>query len=63
MNSKEVVKTIRQIFDQFYFLRDECKADSLVRIERLFSCEGCIMSSIENTVGDIGGCNVPLCME
>ena len=53
MNNKEVVKTIRHIFDQHYFLREECKADSLLRIEELFSCEGCIMSSIENTAGDI----------
>ena len=59
MNNKEVVKTIRHIFDQYYFLKDECKADSLIRIERLFSCEGCIMSSIENTIGDIGNVMCP----
>ena len=47
-----VVEVIEDILDQTY-LREECKADSLIRIEELFSCEGCIMSSIENTAGDI----------
>lgn len=51
MNNKEVVKTIRHIFDQYYFWKDECKADSLIRIDGLFSCEGCIMSSAISTVG------------
>lgn len=51
MNNKEVVRKIRHIFDQYYFLRDECKADSLIRIDMLFSCRGCIMSSAISTVG------------
>ena len=47
---KEVVNRIRHIFNKYYFLREECKVDSLVRIERrLFSCEGCIMPNILST--------------
>ena len=44
MNNKEVVKTIRHIFDQYYFLRDECKVDSLVRIYEEKNCEECILT-------------------
>ena len=52
MNRKETVRKIRKIFDEYCFWREECKADSLIRIESLFSCEGCIMSSAISTVGD-----------
>lgn len=51
MNRKETVRKIRKIFDEYYFLRNECKADSLIRIDGLFSCEGCIMSSAISTIG------------
>ena len=45
MNNREVVKTIRHIFDQYYFLRDECKADSLIRLDyEDCSCRGCVYS-------------------
>lgn len=45
-----VVEVIEDILDQT-FVREDCKADSLIRIDGLFSCEGCIMSSAISTIG------------
>ena len=62
INNKEIIE---DIFDQIY-LREECKADSLVRIYDECSCRGCIYSYTVNTVSiknDIGKCNVSLYME
>ena len=40
---KEVVNRIRHIFNKYYFLREECKVDSLVRIDDEYcSCIGCV---------------------
>ena len=51
MSSKEVVKRIRHIFNKYYFLREDCTIDSLVRIERrLFSCEGCVLLDTEKVI-------------
>ena len=39
-----IVEVIEDIFDQTY-LREDCKADSLVRIDRkVYDCEGCILA-------------------
>ena len=40
INNKEIIE---DIFDQIY-LREECKADSLVRINEDCSCRGCVYS-------------------
>ena len=42
MHNKEVAKEIEDILDQT-FLRDDCKVDSLVRIDDEYcSCIGCV---------------------
>lgn len=46
----KIVEVIEDILDQT-FVREDCKADSLVRIDMLFSCRGCIMSSAISTIG------------
>ena len=44
MNNKEVAKEIEDILDQTY-LKEECRADSLIRIDyEDCSCRGCVYS-------------------
>ena len=39
---KETVRKIRKIFDEYYFLRNECLIDSLMNIEKSYvCCKGC----------------------
>ena len=59
----KIVELIEDILDQT-FLREDCKTDSLVRIDdEECYCKGCIMSSAISTVGigdNIGDVICPL---
>ena len=64
MNNKEVVKKIKEEFNQTYYFVDvlsadctidslvaDCTIDSLVRIdEEIYDCDKCILADIVNTV-------------
>ena len=61
-----IVEVIEDIFDQTY-LREDCKADSLVRIDRkVYDCEGCILADTINIVrreGDVRDVMCPMVMK
>ena len=71
MNNKEVVKKIKEVFEQTYYFVDvlsaDCTIDSLVRIDRkVYDCEECVLADIVNTVrreGDIRDVMCPMIME
>lgn len=73
MNNKEVVKKIKEVFEQTYYFVDvlsaDCTIDSLVRIDRkVYGCDKCILADTINTVRREGALNIrdvmcPMIME
>lgn len=70
MNNKEVVKKIKEVFEQTYYFVDvlsaDCTIDSLVRIDRkVYDCDKCILADTINTVrgGDVRDVMCPMIME
>lgn len=73
MNNKEVVKKIKEVFEQTYYFVDvlsaDCTIDSLVRIDRkVYDCDKCILADTINTVRREGALNIrdvmcPMIME
>ena len=43
---KEIKEKLKDRLEEKYFLREECRVDSLIKIEskdaRLYSCKGCV---------------------
>ena len=71
MNNKEVVKKIKEVFEQTYYFVDvlsaDCTIDSLVRIDRkVYDCDKCILADTINTVrreGDVRDVMCPMVMK
>lgn len=71
MNNKEVVKKIKEVFEQTYYFVDvlsaDCTIDSLVRIDRkVYDCDKCILADTINIVrreGDVRDVMCPMIME
>ena len=61
-----VVEVIEDILDQT-FLREDCKADSLARIDRkVYDCDNCILEDTINIVrreGDVRDVMCPMVMK
>ena len=71
MNNKEVVKKIKEEFNQIYYFVDvlsaDCTIDFLVRIDRkVYDCDNCILADIISTVrreGDVRDVMCPMVMK
>ena len=71
MSNKEVVKKIKEEFNQKYYFVDDlsadCTVDSLVRIDRkVYDCDNCILTDTVNIVrreGDVRDVMCPMVMK
>ena len=49
MNNKKVLEEIKIILGQSCYFSNDCTINSLIRIEKRWSCDGCVLTNTINT--------------